>query len=79
MNDYASRNDRLVAEMRAAGAQPDAIIEAMAIRHAETVAALDYLAAIAPRRFVVQGREIIWRCPDHMVPGLAQIPKDSEL
>ena len=73
INAFSSQ-DRLVVDMRAAGRSPDDIIEAMALRHVDTVAALDYLATIAPRRLVVNGREIIWRCPDDMVPGERLLP-----
>jgi len=60
--------DALVNRAVSAGASYEEIIVAMAERHNELVERMVQLRSIAPFRINVDGKAMIWRCPDNLVP-----------
>jgi hypothetical protein len=65
----AARKDASVASMAASGCSTFDIIGSLVYQKSQLIQRIMELESIAPRRITLpDGTEVIWRCPDELVP-----------
>ena len=68
-------DNAIVASVMRDGGTPEQCIEALCSANRELLERVSDLASIAPRKITLpDGRVMVWRCPDELVPELPPIP-----
>ena len=65
---YARHNDSLVNQMVQANRSHEEIIFRLVKRHEDMIEKFLDLDSINPKRYKVDGKEMIWHCPDDLIP-----------
>lgn len=69
MLDWAKRSSPVVANTLKSGGGLEAVIFNLVQENSRLFEAIIKLEAIAPRKFLIEGKTYIYRCPDEMVPA----------